>query len=109
MGLISNAILIPLMPTIAKNASSEDKKDPQNPQGSRIRLLEELLEPVTNTINTILLSCEFHKPKSSETYPVPDKIDRTLNEEILKLSKKDNSLLFKNKYKNITKTDTINK
>ena len=46
-----------------------------------------------------------HNPKSSVTYPVPDKIDRTLKEEILKLSKKDNSELLKNKYKNIIKID----
>ena len=38
-----------------------------------------------------------HNPKSSVTYPVPDKIERTLKDEILKLSRKDNSLLFINK------------
>ena len=35
-----------------------------------------------------------HKPKSSVTYPVPDKIDITLKKEILKLSKIDFSSLI---------------
>ena len=39
-----------------------------------------------------------HKPKSSVTYPVPDKIETTLKEEILNLSKIELSWLMKNKY-----------
>tara|TARA_B100001741_G_C16149467_1_gene412792 strand:+ start:421 stop:579 length:159 start_codon:yes stop_codon:yes gene_type:complete len=38
-----------------------------------------------------------HKPKSSVTYPVPDIIERTLKEEILKLSMTEYSALFINK------------
>ena len=56
-------------------------------------------QPPMNISNKKNIKENFpHNPKSSVTYPVPDKIDRTLKEEILKLSKKDNSELLKNKY-----------
>ena len=48
-----------------------------------------------------------HKLKSVVTYPVPDKIESTLKADILKFSKKLYSLLVKNKYKNIKKTEKI--
>ena len=48
-----------------------------------------------------------HKLKLEVTYPVPDKIETTLNAEILKLSNTLCSLLFNKRYKNINKTDNI--
>ena len=48
-------------------------------------------------------------PKSSVTYPVPERIESTLKEDILKLSKKEFSRLFKNKYKNIIKIEINSK
>ena len=76
-------------------------------------LIPQVVEPAQPPINIKKrkkINGNFpHNPKSSVTYPVPDKIDSTLNDEILKLSKKDNSLLEMNKYKNIIKIDIISK
>ena len=67
-------------------------------------------QPPTNIKKRKKINGNFpHNPKSSVTYPVPDKIERTLKDDILRLSKKDNSLLFKNKYKNIISIDIISK
>ena len=48
-----------------------------------------------------------HELKSAVTYPVPDKIDTTLKADILKLSKKLDSLLLIIKYIKINRTEVI--
>ncbi len=66
--------------------------------------------PPTNIKNKKNIKENFpQRLKSSVTYPVPDKIETTLKEDILNLSSIELSWFIKNKYKNITMIEKTNR